>query len=88
MTLYIGLKVHFCICIFIVKFNIAGGLHERCTYFRFDVQDDPDVDRLMPLAEQKFYMNSYADLLCPTTQTNHIKHALAQVLCIVKLFGY
>lgn len=68
--------------------QIAGGLHERCTYFCFDVNGDTDATQLTPLAEKQFYANLYDDLLSSTSINNQVKYSLVQVFFIIKLFGY
>ncbi|CAF1233206.1 unnamed protein product, partial [Rotaria magnacalcarata] len=71
----------------LARVQIAGGLHERCTFFCFDVQGD-GIEHLQPSAEKEFYSNLYDDLMSVTTQHNQINYSLVQVLCVVKLFGY
>ena len=70
------------------KVQIAGGLHERCTYFCFDVQSGSDTDLMPPLDEKEFYLSLYDDLLSTATQSNQVKFSLVQVLYAVKLFAY
>lgn len=69
------------------KVQIAGGLHERCTYFCFDVNSNSEVSGLTPIAEKQFYSNLYDDLLSSVAISNQIKFSLAQVFFVVKLFG-
>jgi hypothetical protein len=68
--------------------QIAGGLHERCTFFCFDVHGNSDVDHKTPLTEQKYFDDLYDTLLNTNTNNSQVKFSLVQILCIVKLFGY
>ena len=70
------------------KVKIAGGLHERCTFFCFDVQSDANIDCMTQTTEQQYLNKLYDELLCTTTRIDHLKHSLVQILCITKLFGY
>ena len=68
--------------------QIAGGLHERCTFFCFDIKNDSDVTQLTPHAENQFYTNLYDDLLSTSSVNNQQKFSLVQLFFIIKLFGY
>ena len=70
------------------KVQIAGGLHERCTFFCFDVNSNTEVTQLTPIAEEQFYSNLYDDLLSSVSIHNQTRFSLAQVFLVVKLFGY
>ncbi len=70
------------------KVQIAGGLHERCSFFCFDVYGDSDADHLTGVDEQQFFSNLYDNLLSTTATNRQSKYSLVQVLCVVKLFGY
>ncbi len=41
------------------KIQMAGGLHERCTFFCFDVHGDADTDHITSITEQRFFANLY-----------------------------
>ncbi|CAM4970814.1 unnamed protein product [Rotaria socialis] len=70
------------------KVQIAGGLHERCTYFCFDVTGDIDLNQLTPITEKQFYSSLYDNLLSSVVVNNQVKFSLVQIFFIVKLFGY
>ncbi len=66
------------------KVKTAGGLHERCTFFCFDVQGDANNDCMSLVTEQQYFSNLYDELLCTTTRDDHLKHSIVQILCIIK----
>lgn len=70
------------------KVQIAGGLHERCTFFCFDVNRQNDPSQMTPLAEKEYFSSLYDDLLSSKSTSNQQKYSLAQVFFIVKLFGF
>lgn len=70
------------------KVQIAGGLHERCTFFCFDVNDRVGLDHLTPVAEQEYFSSLYDDLLSSRSASNQQRFSLAQVFYIVKLFSF
>lgn len=70
------------------KVQIAAGLHERCAYFCFGVNNYSEISQLTPTAEKQFYSSLYDDLLSSVGTFNRIKFSLAEVFFIVKLFSY
>jgi hypothetical protein len=95
VCIYLFLNHCFCnVCLFFFrlhqtrKVQIGGGLHERCTFFCFDVNGDTDGTHLTPHAEKQFYANLYDDLLSSTSVNNQLKYSLVQIFFIIKLFGY
>ncbi|CAF4093397.1 unnamed protein product [Adineta steineri] len=70
------------------KVQEAGGLHERCTYFCFDVSHHTDSTPLTPHSEEKYYSNLYDNLLSLASSTMQLKYTLAQVFFVIKLFGF
>ncbi|CAF1394206.1 unnamed protein product [Didymodactylos carnosus] len=69
------------------KIQIAGGLHERCDFFCFDVNSDTNSTQLTPFAEKQFYANMYDDLLSSSSVENKLNYSLTQIFFIIKLFG-
>lgn len=68
--------------------KIAGGLHERCNYFCFDVNDQSNNTQLTPLAEKQYYASLYDDLLSCNLVNNSHSYSLSQLYFVIKLFGH
>lgn len=74
-------------CVF-RKVQMAGGLHERCNYFCFDVNDQSNRTQLTPLAEKQFYSGLYDELLSLNATNNRLSYSLSQLYFVIKLFGH
>ncbi len=70
------------------KVKTAGGLHERCSFFCFDVYSEDDADYTNETDEKQYFLNLYDTLLSKTASNHQSKYSLVQILCVVKLFGY
>ena len=87
MSIYLFFSYPFCVYAD-RKVQIAGGLHQICAHFCFNVQGGSDTDLIPPLAEKEFYLNLYDDLLSTAIESSQVKFSLVQSLCVVKLFAY
>ena len=70
------------------KVQIAGGLHERCNYFCFDVTDQSNRTQLTPFAEKQLYSTMYDELLSLNPASNRLCYSLSQLYFVIKLFGH
>ena len=68
--------------------QIAGGLHERCTFFCFDVNHQNDQVQLTPVAEKEYFSSLYENLLSARSLNEKQKYSIAQLFFVVKLFGF
>jgi hypothetical protein len=70
------------------KVQIAGGLHERCTYLCFDVKDESSDIRLTPTTENQYFCSLYNQLLSANSTNSQSNYSLSQLFFVIKLFGY
>jgi hypothetical protein len=70
------------------RVQIAGGLHERCTYLCFDVSDESSGTHFTPTAEKQHFCALYDQLLSSNSANSRSKYSLSQLFFVIKLFGY
>ena len=81
-------KISFSCLRYFRKVQIAGGLHERCCYFCFDINNKSNFTQLTPVAERQYYSDVYDNLLASDSTNEPLHYSLPQLYFVIKLFGY
>ena len=81
-------KISFSCLRYFRKVQIAGGLHERCCYFCFDINNKSNFTQLTPVAERQYYSDVYDNLLASDSTSEPLHYSLPQLYFVIKLFGY